>query len=737
MSKELKITDLIEKVQAYYPAADVDLIRRAYEFSARVHHGQKRQSGEPYLIHPTAVADVIADLKLDVPSVVGGLLHDTVEDTLTTLDEIKGQFGKEVAALVDGVTKLGRANFSSREEKQAENFRKMILAMGKDVRVILIKLADRVHNMRTLDHMPSEKQILTAQETLDIYAPLAHRLGIAWIKTELEDLSLKHLHPEIYYQLKRNVAKKKTDREKYIEEVLSIINKKLDAEGIDAEVSGRPKHFFSIYQKMESQNLQYDQIYDLVAFRILVDTQRECYEALGVVHSQWRPVPGRFKDYIALPKQNMYQSLHTSVIGPYGERIEIQIRTHEMHRVAEEGIAAHWRYKEGEDLQVSDIQRFAWLRQLLEWQENLQDPQEFLHNLKEDLFSAGMYVFTPKGDLLSFPKGSTVIDFAYRIHSEVGHHCSGARVNGQLVSLKYILRSGDTVEIITTQQQTPTRDWLKWVKTPRAKSKIRNWLKSQQRDRSVVLGREILEGDLHRYQLDFQSLRDSGKIDWVIKELGIKDEEAFLAALGYGRITTRQVLVKLIPPDKLDSGAKKAEGALENLFRLVSTQKRGLGIRVKGVDDVLIRFALCCHPLPGERIIGFITRGRGVTVHTVGCPTVLESDPHRKIDVSWEENLLIPRPVKIEVTCVDQPGLLASISSAITSADANIARAQVRTYSSQRAVNTFEVMIKNSDHLKQVLQNISKVKGVYKAVRGRGRAGGKVETEQIPSEELN
>jgi GTP pyrophosphokinase len=665
------------------------------------------------------------------------LLHDTVEDTLTTLDEVKSQFGREVAALVDGVTKLGRTNFSSHEEKQAENFRKMILAMGKDVRVILIKLADRVHNMRTLDHMPLEKQILTAQETLDIYSPLAHRLGIAWIKTELEDLSLKHLHPEIYYQLKRNVAKKKSDREKYIEEVLSIISKKLEAEGIEAEVSGRPKHFYSIYQKMESQNLQYDQIYDLVAFRVLVDTQRECYEALGVIHAQWRPVPGRFKDYIALPKQNLYQSLHTSVIGPYGERIEIQIRTHEMHRVAEEGIAAHWRYKEGEDFQVSDIQRYAWLRQLLEWQENLQDPQEFLHNLREDLFSAGMYVFTPKGDLLSFPKGSTVIDFAYRIHSEVGHHCSGARVNGQLVSLKYILRSGDTVEIITTKQQTPTRDWLKWVKTPRAKSKIRNWLKSQQRERSVVLGREILEGDLHRYQLDFQSLRQGGKIDWVIKELGMKDEEAFLAALGYGRITTRQVLVKLVPPEKLDSGAKKADGALKNLFRLVSTQKRGLGIRVKGVDDVLVRFALCCHPLPGEGIIGFITRGRGVTVHTVGCPTVMESDPHRKIEVSWEENLQAPRPVKIEVTCVDQPGLLASISSAITSADANIARAQVRTFSSQRAVNTFEVMIKNSEHLHQVLQNISRVKGVYKAVRGRGRAGGKVETDQAPREELH
>ncbi|TMA95122.1 MAG: bifunctional (p)ppGpp synthetase/guanosine-3',5'-bis(diphosphate) 3'-pyrophosphohydrolase [Deltaproteobacteria bacterium] len=726
MSKDIKITDLVEKVQSYFPAADGALIRRAYDFSAKVHQGQKRLSGEPYLIHPMAVARIIAELKLDVPSVVAGLLHDTVEDTLTSLDELRDLFGREIAALVDGVTKLGRANFSSREEKQAENFRKMLLAMGKDVRVILIKLADRVHNMRTLDHMPMEKQILTAQETLDIYAPLSHRLGIAWIKSELEDLALKYLHPEIYYQLKRNVAKKKSDREKYIEEVISVITKKLDAEGIDAEVSGRPKHFYSIYQKMESQNLLYDQIYDLVAFRILVDTQRECYEALGVVHSQWRPVPGRFKDYIAIPKTNMYQSLHTSVIGPYGERIEIQIRTHEMHRVDEEGIAAHWRYKEGEDFQVSDIQRFSWLRQLLEWQENLQDPQEFLHSLKEDLFSTSMYVFTPKGDLLNFPKGSTVIDFAYRIHSEVGHHCSGARVNGQLVSLKYILRSGDTVEIITTQQQTPARDWLKWVKTPRAKSKIRNWLKTQQRDRSVVLGREILEGDLHRYQLDLATLRNDGKIAWLTKELGMKDEEALLAAVGYGRITTRHVLTKLVPADKLDPGLKKTGGSLE-----------GFGIRVKGVDDVLVRFALCCHPLPGEHIVGFITRGRGVTVHTVGCPTVLESDPHRKIDVSWEENGQSPRPVKIEVTCVDQPGLLAAISSAITSAEANIARAQVRTYSSQRAINTFEVMIKNSEHLKQVLQNISKVKGVYKAVRARGRAGGKLELDQVPKEELH
>jgi GTP diphosphokinase / guanosine-3',5'-bis(diphosphate) 3'-diphosphatase len=736
MTKELRVNDLVEKVQSYYPAANAGLIRSAYEFSAEVHRGQKRLSGEPYLTHPMAVAHIIADLKLDVPSIVAGLLHDTVEDTLTTLEELVSEFGDEIAALVDGVTKLGHAEYSSRQEKQAENFRKMILAMGKDVRVILIKLADRVHNMRTLSHVPLENQIRTAEETLEIYAPLSHRLGIAWIKSELEDLALKHLHPEIYYQLKRNVAKKKSDRDKYTEEVISVISKKLDAEGIEAEVQGRSKHFYSIYQKMESQHLLYDQIYDLVAFRVMVDTPRECYEALGVIHSQWKPVPGRFKDYIALPKPNMYQSLHTSVIGPYGERIEIQIRTHEMHRVAEEGIAAHWRYKEGEDFQVSDNQRFSWLRQLLEWQEQLQDPQEFLHNLKEDLFPTGMYVFTPKGDLLSFPKGATVIDFAFRIHSEVGNHCSGARVNGQLVSLKYILRSGDTVEIITTDQQSPTRDWLKWAKTPRAKSKIRAWLKTQQHERSVVIGREILDGDLHRHQMDYAALKRDGIVEGLSKELGLKDEEAMLSALGYGRITTRHVLAKLLPADKLDLGPKKSDGSLESLFRLVSKQKRSMGIRVKGVDDVLIRFALCCHPLPGEPVVGFITRGRGVTVHTIGCPTILESDPHRKVEVSWAEDGQTPRPVKIEVTCVDQPGLLAAISSAITSAEANIARAQIRTFSDQRALNTFEVMINNSEHLKHVLQNISKVKGVFKAVRARGRMAERTQLARSASEEL-
>ncbi|MGH7766424.1 MAG: RelA/SpoT family protein [Candidatus Binatia bacterium] len=721
MSKEIKVSDLVEKIQAYHPAADIDLIRRAYDFSAGVHRGQKRLSGEPYLIHPMAVAGIITDLKLDVPSVVGGLLHDTVEDTLATLDEIRNLFGPEIASLVDGVTKLSQVNFTSVEEKQAENFRKMIVAMAKDIRVILIKLADRTHNMRTLDHLPVEKQLVTAQETLDIYAPLAHRLGIAWVKDELEDLALKHLHPEIYYQLKRNVVKKKVAREKYINEVIALIGKILEKEGIDAEVTGRPKHFYSIYQKMETQNLLYDQIYDLVAFRILIDTPRECYETLGVVHSQWKPVPGRFKDYIALPKPNMYQSLHTTVIGPYGERMEIQIRTQDMHRVAEEGIAAHWRYKKDvEDLKFNDMQRFAWLRQLLEWQQNLQDPQEFLHSIKEDLFSDAVYVFTPKGDLHNFPKGATVIDFAYRIHSEVGHHCSGARINGQLVPLRYLLRSGDTVEIITMHQQTPSRDWLKLAKTPRAKAHIRNWLKKQQRERSFALGREILESDLGRHKLEYATLRREGKIEAIAKELGMKDEDGLLAGIGYGKITPRQVLLKLLPAEQLDDGKKQAEGALERLFRIVSRQKRDLGVRVKGVGDVLLRFGRCCHPLPGEDITGFITRGRGVTVHVSSCPTVLESDPHRKVEVAWQDGSQAPRPIKIDVSCIDRPGLLAAISAAITGADVNIARAQIRTFEDQKALNTFEVMITDSKQLKRVLANIAKVKGVYKAVRARG-----------------
>src|SRR5881628_905007 len=718
MSKELRINDLVDKVLVYHPSADVEIIRRAYEFSSQMHKGQKRLSGEPFLTHPIAVAGIIADLKLDVPSIAGGLLHDTVEDTLTSLDEVRSIFGPEVASLVDGVTKLSRINFTSHEEKQAENFRKMVLAMAKDVRVILIKLADRTHNMRTLGHVPADKQIATAQETLEIYAPLAHRLGIAWVKCELEDLALKYLHPEIYYQLKRNVAKRKVDREKYINEVISIITKKLEKEGLEAEVSGRPKHFYSIYQKMENQNLLYDQIYDLVAFRIVVDTARECYEGLGVVHANWKPVPGRFKDYIALPKANGYQSLHTTVIGPYGERIEIQIRTRDMHRVAEYGVAAHWRYKQPGSAEGGDGQRFAWLRQMLEWQQQLQDPQEFLRSVKEDLFTEEVFVFTPKGDLLNFPVGATVIDFAFRIHSEVGHHCAGARVHGKIVPLRYQLQSGDTVEIVTTANQQPSKDWLKLVKTPRANGRIRAWVKAQQSSRSVAVGREILERDLARHQLDLAKLRGEGTLRRVAEELGQKDEDTLLAAVGYGKVTAQQVLGKLLSPEELERRREKGEGRLQRLLRMVSRQTKS-GVQVSGVEDMLVRFGKCCSPLPGERITGFITRGRGVTVHTLDCPKVLESDPQRRIDVQWEDGKGTPRPVRVEVTCVDQPGLLAAMSKAISSAGINITRAQVHALGDHKAQNVFELMVASADELNRVMRSLGRVRGVMKVARVR------------------
>jgi GTP pyrophosphokinase len=720
----MTLQDLINRVQAYNPVADTGTITRAYEFSADVHRGQKRLSGEPYLTHPLEVAGIIAELKLDVPSIATGLLHDTVEDTLTSLQQVEQIFGPEIASLVDGVTKISQINFTTREEKQAENFRKMILAMARDIRVILVKLADRTHNMRTLGHLPTEKQLEVAQETIDIYAPLAHRLGIYWVKTELEDNALRYLHPEVYYQLKRWIAKKREERERYIKEVNGVLAKKLEAAGVEAQITGRPKHFYSIYQKMQQQNLMYDQIFDLVAFRVLVDSVRECYEALGIVHANWKPVPGRFKDYIALPKANLYQSLHTTVIGPYGERIEVQIRTHEMHRVAEQGIAAHWMYKGSAGIRPEDPQRFAWLKQLVESQQNLHDPQEFLQSVKGDLFADEVYCFTPQGDILNFPEGATVIDFAYRIHSEVGNHCTGARANGKLVPLRYHLQSGDTVEIITTPQQTPSKDWLKIVKSPRASSKIRAWIKAQQRTRSVDLGREILERDLGRYKLEVSKLRKDGRLDKLLEELSLKDEEGLLAAVGYGRITPHQVLSKLLPPGELkEHPAAKPEGALKKLFRLVARQQapgqRGRvdGVRVSGVEDVLVRFGRCCSPLPGESIAGFITLGRGVTVHSASCPRVMESDSARRVDVVWDGVATTLRAVKVEVVSVDQPGMLASISKVISSSGINIARAEVRTDGQQRAVSSFHLMVTSAEALNHVMRAIGKLRGVLRVSR--------------------
>jgi GTP pyrophosphokinase len=713
------IGDLLEKVRSYNPGAALETIERAYAFSADVHRGQTRRSGEPYLIHPLHVAGIIADMRLDVPSVATGLLHDTVEDTLTTLEQVGSMFGEEIASLVDGVTKIGQINFTSHEEKQAENFRKMLLAMARDIRVILIKLADRTHNMRTLGHLAPARQIDIAQETVEIYAPLAHRLGIYWIKSELEDQALRYLHPEVYHQLKRSVAKKKTEREKYIKEVISLLEKKLSEAGLEAQVSGRPKHFYSIYQKMQTQNLLYDQIYDVVAFRVVVDTVGECYEGLGVVHAHWKPVPGRFKDYIALPKANGYQSLHTTVIGPYGERIEIQIRTRDMHRIAEYGVAAHWRYKGQDPLGPSDDQRFAWLRQLMEWQQQLDDPEEFLRSVKEDLFSEEVFVFTPKGDLLNFPVGATIVDFAYRIHSEVGHHCTGARVNGRIVPLRYQLQNGDTVEIVTTANQAPSKDWLKLARTSRAKQRIRGYLKVQQSARSVAMGREILERDLKRHQLDLAKLRTDGRLATLVTDFDQKDEDALLAAVGYGRVSANQILARLFPEAEIEKRRERGEGALQRLMRLVSRQSKS-GVTVSGVEDMLVRFGQCCQPLPGERIAGFITRGRGVTVHSYDCPRVLETDPQRRVDVVWENGATTPRSVKLEVTCVDRPGLLAAMSKAISATGINISRATVTAVGDHKAQNTFEVLVRNLDDLNGVMRNLGRVRGVMKVTRVRG-----------------
>ena len=714
MPSPADVRSIISKVRAYHPEANVGLINDAYAFSERVHEGQKRRSGEPYFVHPVGVAGIITDMKLDVPSVVTSLLHDTVEDTLTTLDQIERHFGAEVAALVDGVTKIGKIHFTTREERQAENFRKMIFAMARDIRVILVKLADRAHNMRTLAHMGEDKQREIAAETLEIYAPLAHRLGIYWIKSELEDNALRYLYPKVYSQLKRSVAKKKSERKHYIAEVIGILEEKLDEAHLPSQVSGRPKHFYSIYQKMQSQNLIFNQIYDLIGFRIVVASVRECYQALGIVHSHWRPVPGRFKDFIALPKANMYQSLHTTVIGPYAERMEVQIRTHEMHRVAEEGIAAHWTYKDGRG--PEEAQQFAWLRQLVELQQHVQDPQEFLHTIKEDLFTEEVYAFTPQGDLNNFPRGASVVDFAYRVHSEIGNRCTGARVNGRQVPLRYQIQNGDVIEIVTTDHQSPSKDWLKIVKTPKAKARIRHCLKEEQRERSVALGQELLDRELDRHTTSLKELRKQRRLEPALQALGFGDEETLFAAVGYGQLTVRQVLTSLLPA----AGETQREAAdaatLDKLNTDGSVEDAG-GVRVGGVGNVLIRFGRCCNPLPGERIVGVITRGRGVTVHTVACQRRLESDPQRHVAVNWDPGTDYARPVKIEVLSEDRPGLLTNMSKAISTVGLNIAGANVRTLSDRRALNVFEILVPSAADLRRVIRNLERVRGVVKVSR--------------------
>ncbi|HKN00852.1 MAG TPA: bifunctional (p)ppGpp synthetase/guanosine-3',5'-bis(diphosphate) 3'-pyrophosphohydrolase [Candidatus Binataceae bacterium] len=719
-----QLDELIQRVETYNPQADFALIRNAYEFAARQHAQQKRLSGEPFVSHPLAVATIAAELKLDVASIVTALLHDVVEDTTTKLEEVGEKFGPEVAELVDGMTKVSKITFQSREEKQAENFRKMIIAMSHDIRVVLIKLADRLHNMRTLDSLSQDRQSEISRETLEIYAPIAHRLGIYWLKSELEDNAFRYLNSPAYSTLKAFVAKTRKEREEYIRDVIAILGRRLEESGVKAEVTGRPKHFYSIHGKMQELALSFDQIYDLVAFRIIVATVRECYEALGVVHAHWKPVPGRFKDYIALPKANMYQSLHTTLIGPRGQRMEVQIRTRDMHRVAEEGIAAHWTYKGGagpKDLKENE--KFAWLRRLIEWQQNLKDPEEFLSTVKDDLFPEDVFVFTPKGDVLDFPQGSSVIDFAYRIHSQVGNHLSGARVNGRMVPLRQRLKSGDTVEVITSERQTPGKDWSNYCVTARAKSRIRQWLRSQQAERSLALGVSLVDQELASLKLSVSQLRTSKRLDAVLKDFSQRDADSLLAAVGYGLITPGQLLAKALTPDELkvyrDSklGAPAQPAAKERPAR-DSRKVAGGAVVVSGVGDVLVRFAKCCNPLPGEAITGFITRGRGVTVHLAGCPHALNTDPQRRVPVVWKDGDDSPRPIRLEVLCVDQPGLLAAMTRTIAAAGVNISTAEVKTRGNDgRALSLFEVSVTSARQLNNLMSSIGAIEGVMRVSR--------------------
>ena len=710
----IRINNILDKLTEGSPGADVDVVERAYVYSAQVHAGQVRLSGEPYLMHPLEVANILADMRLDPISVASALLHDVLEDTRAQAEDVEALFGPDVLRIVSGVTKLSLMPTSSLQERQAENIRKMFLAMADDIRVILIKLADRLHNMRTLRFHSPEKRKAIAQETLDIYAPLAARLGIYWIKNELEENSFKYLNPEEYARIELLVAKSKTERERYIETVKATIRAKLEEAGLKAEVLGRSKNFYSIYSKMKAQDLTFEQIYDLIAFRVILDTVSQCYEALGLVHSMWKPIDYKFKDYIGRPKPNMYQSLHTTVIGPVGERIEIQIRTWEMDRVAKAGIAAHWSYKEGRRIDENISKKFAWIQDLVENQEAVRDPGEFMENVRLDLFPDEVYVFTPKGDIRGLPKGSTPVDFAYLIHTEIGHKCVGAKVNGQMVSLPYVLQTGDIIEIVTSKNHTPSKDWLKFVKTVKARAKIRQWVKTQEKERSISLGREMLDKAFRKERLNFVTLSKSDKMDEVVASLGVKSLDDLIASVGYGKVTPLQVLrpftAKPVSPDSRES-------LLEKLMSRVRKKKPRAGVLVKGLEDILIKFGKCCQPVPGDPIIGYITLGYGVTVHRASCLNALRSSPERQIEVEWNTGAAESYPAKIQIVSYDRMGLLADLVGSISKLGANILNASSDTKENKTVESLFTIAVADTGHLNRILDAIRTVKQVQYARR--------------------
>jgi GTP diphosphokinase / guanosine-3',5'-bis(diphosphate) 3'-diphosphatase len=711
----IRFEDLLEKVRAYNPEADLELLRRAYVFSTFEHKGQVRHSGEPYMVHPLEVADFLADLRLDAVTIAAGLLHDVVEDTLTSIERIEELFGPEVAHVVEGVTKISTIPFSSSEERQAENFRKMLLAMVDDIRVILVKLADRLHNMRTLHHLPEDRRVTIAQETLDIYAPIANRLGMSKVKNELEELCFRYLETKGYESLRGRVEARRRVSEGLIEELKRTIVAKLsEAQVSFIRIDGRIKRLYSIWQKLKKQKIELEQVYDFVALRIITRSVKDCYATLGIIHNTWSPVPGRIKDFIAMPRPNGYQSLHTSVISEKGTPFEVQIRSEEMHQQAEEGIAAHWKYKEGRVGDQRDERYFQWMRQLLEWQLEVRDPQEFINNLKIDLYPEEVYIFTPKGEVKAFPRGATPLDFAYAIHTDVGHRCVGARVNGKMVPLRTRLKNGDIVEIVTQAGHAPSRDWLNFVVTSRARQKIRHFVQQEEKARSIDLGRKLFEKDARRFGFNPKTLQDAPEFTKLAEEYGGGKADELMAAIGYGRLAPKTVLARLVP-----DGQQLQEKPADN--RVVSVVKRVLRpgedrIKVNGVDDLLVYRARCCNPIRGEKIVGYISRGKGVAVHSANCPNVVNLlyDPERRIDVEWEKSgeAAARYTVRLTMQVEDRKGILADVSAKVADINTNITSVEATTDEDQRGRIDMTVQISDLKHLEKVMKSLKSVEGV-------------------------
>lgn len=728
----LDIEDLKNLILSYQSDAPISLVQEAYEFACDAHRGQLRISGEDYISHPIGVAKILADLQIDALTISAAFLHDVVEDTAISLDEVEKLFGKEIAMMVDGVTKLSRIEYKSKEEQQLENYRKMFLAMAKDVRVVLIKLADRLHNMRTLKYMPEYKQRRIAQETLEIFAPLAHRLGISSIKWELEDRSFRFLEPDKYYELGEKVKQKRREREQLVNESIKILTERLSSVGVNAEIQGRPKHFYSIYKKMLKDNKDLGEIYDLSAIRIIVETIKDCYGALGIVHTLWKPLPGRFKDYIAMPKSNMYQSLHTTVIGIDGKPLEIQIRTLEMHRISEYGIAAHWRYKEGGKTDKEFEKKLSWLRQLIEWQQDLKDPREFIERLKLDVFADEVFVFTPKGDVIDLPAGSVPIDFAYRIHTDVGHRCVGAKVNGKIVPLEYKLVNGDIVEIITSKQNNgPSRDWLNIVGSSDTRSKIRLWFKKEKREESIAKGRELVERECKKLGYDWKEIAKSERLTEVAKKFNLSSEEDMFATLGFGGVTPHGVMTKLIEVYKRELKSTVPPDLSQLLTQLKPKNyksKASHGILVEGESGVLVRLAKCCNPIPGDAIVGYITKGRGVSVHRADCSNILNypEEYERMIQVTWDITTDTVYKVTIEVLCTDRPGMLTDVMLVPSETKTNISSVNARVHKNKTATITLVLEIKSLSQLENIMTKMRRIKEVYSVYRAAQSIGGKI-----------